>query len=110
MDARPAGYFKKTPTRHPVHLNGMIYHFRVKPNHEVVWEINFLNAHGGPQRYEMNKVVDVVVAAFERYKEWYRQSSLILKMKAAKIVAKLCCCQHLVARYWLVARSRRVSV
>jgi hypothetical protein len=72
MDARP-GYFKKTPMRHPV------YHFRVKPNHEVVWKINFLNAHGGPQRwYEMNKVVDVV-AAVERYKEWwYRYSSLII--------------------------------
>jgi hypothetical protein len=27
MDARP-GYYKKTPIiRHPVHLNGMIYHF-----------------------------------------------------------------------------------
>ena len=33
------------------------------------------DAHGGPQRYEMNKVD--VVAAIERYKEWYRQSSLI---------------------------------
>ena len=74
MDARP-GYYKKTPIRHPVHLNGMIYHFRVKPNHEVVWKVNFLDAPGGPQRYEMNKVD--VVAAIERYKEWYRQSSLI---------------------------------
>jgi hypothetical protein len=29
MDARP-GYFKKTPIRHPVHLNGMVYHFYVR--------------------------------------------------------------------------------
>jgi hypothetical protein len=36
MDARP-GYYKKTPIiRHPDHLNGMIYHFYVKPNREVV--------------------------------------------------------------------------
>jgi hypothetical protein len=55
LNAR-TGYYKKTPIRHPVHLNGMIYHFRVKPNHEVVWKVNFLDAPGGPQRYEMNKV------------------------------------------------------
>jgi hypothetical protein len=66
MDARP-GYHKKTPTiRHPVHLNGMIYRFYVKPNREVVWKINCLNGHGSPQRYKMNKAVDVV-AAVERY-------------------------------------------
>jgi hypothetical protein len=45
MDARP-GYYKKTPIRHPVHLNGMIYRFYVKPNHEVAWKVNFLNGHG----------------------------------------------------------------
>jgi hypothetical protein len=61
MDARP-GYNKKTPIRHPVHLNGMIHHFRVKPNHEVVWKVSFLEDPG--------------VAAIE-HKEWYRQSSLI---------------------------------
>jgi hypothetical protein len=43
MDARPGYYYKKTPIRHPVHLNGMIYHFRVKPNHEVVWKVNFFD-------------------------------------------------------------------
>jgi hypothetical protein len=41
MDARP-GYYKKTPSRHPVHLNGMIYRFYVKPNHEVVGKSTFL--------------------------------------------------------------------
>lgn len=74
MDARP-GYYKKTPIRHPVYLNGMIYNFRTKPNHEVVWKVIFLDAPGGPQRYEMEK--DEVVAAMDRYKDWYRQSSLI---------------------------------
>ena len=59
MDARP-GYYKKTPIiRHPVHLNGMIYRFYLKPNREVVWKINFVNGHGSPQRY---KAVDVVAA------------------------------------------------
>jgi hypothetical protein len=49
MDARP-GYYKKTPIiRHPVHLNGMIYHFYVKPNREVVWKLNFLNGHSFAQ-------------------------------------------------------------
>jgi hypothetical protein len=64
MDARP-GYYTKTPSPHPVHLNGMIYRLYVKPNHEVVRIINFLNGHGSPQRYKINKVVDVV-AAIER--------------------------------------------
>jgi hypothetical protein len=63
LDARP-GYYKKTPIiRHPVHLNGMISHFYVKPNREVVWKINFLNGHGSPQRY---KAVDVVAAVDPR--------------------------------------------
>jgi hypothetical protein len=63
LDARP-GYYKKTPIiRHPVHLNGMISHFYVKPNREVVWKLNFLNGHGSPQRY---KAVDVVAAVDPR--------------------------------------------
>jgi hypothetical protein len=49
MDTRPR-YYKKMPIRHPVHLNGMIYRFFVKPNREVAWKINFLNGHGSPQR------------------------------------------------------------
>ena len=75
MDARP-GYYKKTPLRHPVHLNGMIYHFRLKPNHEVVWKVFFQDAPGGPQRYEMNKAD--VVAAINRYEEWYRHNSSLI--------------------------------
>jgi hypothetical protein len=91
MDARP-GYHKKTPIRHPVHLNGMIYHFCVKPNHEVVWKMNFLDAPGGrPQRYEMNKKGDVVAAIDERSLQGMVSPELFdssAKTKTANIVAK----------------------
>jgi hypothetical protein len=102
MDAR-LGYYKKTPIRHPVHLNGMIYHFCVKPNHEVVWKVNFLDAPGGPQRYEMNK--GDVVAAIERSLQGMVSPELFdssAKTKTAIIVAKQTMLLSSAAcRYWL---------
>lgn len=75
MDARP-GYYKQTNIRHPVHLNGVIYHFRMKPvTHEIVWCVVFKDAPGGMQRYEMNKAD--VVTAINLYKEWFRESTRI---------------------------------
>jgi hypothetical protein len=42
---------RRPSIRPPVHLNGMIYRFYVKPNREVVLKINLLNGHGSPLRY-----------------------------------------------------------
>jgi hypothetical protein len=74
FDSRP-GDFRKTPIRHPIHLNGMIYNFRMKPDRTLVWNVRFPDAPGGEQKYEMDK--SAIAEAMTRYKEWSRRCSFI---------------------------------
>ena len=62
---KPADWVK-TMIRHPGYLTGYVTDYRLKPNGVFVWSVNFPDAHGGEQKYEMEK--HDLQCAIEAYK------------------------------------------
>ena len=74
---KPADWVK-TMIRHPEYLTGYVTDYRLKPNGVFVWSVNFPDAHGGEQKYEMEK--HDLQCAIEAYKVHEKKSAMISDM------------------------------
>ena len=63
----------KTMIRHPDYLTGYVTDYRLKPNGIFVWSVNFPDARGGAQMYEMEK--NDLQCAIEAYKAHEKKSA-----------------------------------